>query len=510
MNHKDTVKLETERLLCPKFNSKVKIPCLVGVLVMILLTVALLPLNLYVCNFSAWIVAVLAFLSITGTIVYLKIFRIRGLTKIVLLVIAVLLCGVSSLIAFTVPYWNSYSYKQYSAETLGYDHTLTLKQAESDLDEVVSLLERIHPMFRDGLTDEIDERYNRAKVHLAEQEQITVNDLRREIQWVLNPMHDAHTSTYNNYPNDRYLKDEPQKFSEGYSVATVNGMGREELRELAKPYYSYETEALISIDAGSLASLDFYGIEAPYTFVWEKESGEQITDIYTEEDFVSLEEYRAIDRSFADSTETEEKPFVWYEIDEEKSLAVLTLTQCNAGAYYNDCVRQMFMEVKEKNIQNVAVDLRGNGGGNSLVANEFIKYLPIDTYVGASFDWRWNFLTFHFDGKQQNNRYADLTFTGSVYVLTDRNSFSSAMLFPLMIQDNHLGKVIGESPANSVNSYGDIASFYLKESGLFIQISTKKWERYDTQNQNPGDYVIPDFLCDSGDVFETLYEVIAK
>lgn len=490
-------------------NKKMKRVFLFGDIVILLLTVALLPLNLFVCNFPAWIVVALGFISVVGTLIYLLLFQTKTITKILLPVFVVLIAAVSSLFAFSVPYWNSYSFKQYSGKALNFNDTMTYKQAECDLDEVVFILKRIHPMFRSGLTDEINKRYEEAKAHLSKREHITVNDLRREIQWMLNPMHDAHTTTSNNsYPDDRYLKDVPQKFHDGYSILSVNGMNAEELRELAKPYYSYESEAFISVDVGSLASLTFYGIEAPYTFVWEKEDGEQTCAVYTDEDFVPLKEYIALRDSFTESGQTEEKPFVWYEIDEKRSLAVLTLTQCNTGDYYNDQVRKMFTEVKEKNIQNVAVDLRGNGGGNSGVANEFIRYLPVDGYSDAPSDWRWNFFTLHLNGKMKNDRYNDLTFTGKVYILTDHNSFSSAMLFPQMIQDNRLGMVIGESPANNVNSYGDIACFYLKESGLFMQVSTKRWYRIDSEN--PDDYVIPDIMCDGEDVFETLYEVITQ
>lgn len=477
-------------------------------IIILLFMAALLPLNLFVCNFPAWTVVVLGFTAAAGIIIYLLLFQTKTLTKVLLPAFVVLAAALFSLFAITVPYWNSYNFKKYSAKTLNYNDTMTLKQAVSDLDEVVSILERIHPMFRSGLTDEISRRYEEAKVHLSERERITVNDLRREIQWMLNPMHDAHTSTYNSYPDDRYLRDTLQKFYDGYYIFSVNGMSPEELKDLAKPYYSYESEAFINVDVGSLASLEFYGVEAPYTFVWEKEDGEQTTAIYTNEDFITLEDYITLRDSFTESEQTEEKPFVRYEIDEERSLAVLTLTQCNTGDYYNDQVRKMFTEIKEKSIQNVAVDLRGNGGGNSGVANEFIRYLPVDIYSDAPSDWRWNFFTLHFNGKMKNNRYNDLTFTGNVYVLTDHNSFSSAMLFPQMIQDNGLGRVIGESPANNVRSYGDIASFHLKESGLFIQVSTKKWYRIDSEN--PNNYVIPDFPCYGGDVFETLYGVVAK
>lgn len=77
----------------------------------------------------------------------------------------------------------------------------------------------------------------------------------------------------------------------------------------------------------------------------------------------------------------------------------------------------------------------------------------------------------------------------------------------MLIQDNHLGQVLGEASANSVNGYGEVAAFYLPNTGLFVQISTKKWYRIDENNSE--DYVLPDFPCESGQAMGKLYEVIA-
>ena len=53
----------------------------------------------------------------------------------------------------------------------------------------------------------------------------------------------------------------------------------------------------------------------------------------------------------------------------------------------------------------------------------------------------------------------------------------------MLIQDNHLGKIIGEPSANSVNGYGEVAYFYLPNTGLFAQVSTKKWYRWKQQKE---------------------------
>ena len=60
--------------------------------------------------------------------------------------------------------------------------------------------------------------------------------------------------------------------------------------------------------------------------------------------------------------------------------AVLTLTDCNNNDEYKRTVREMFDRVAAEGLRNVAVDLRDNRGGSSLVANESFPYLNIDSY----------------------------------------------------------------------------------------------------------------------------------
>ncbi len=491
----------------PKNQKGLKAGCMAALWVMLVLMLFLIPVNIFLVNFPGWVMSVLCILLCCGLAAYFLYFKTGRALKIILPVVFVGFSLVCSFAPYLIPYWNSYTFKGYSGKTLNYDELITGREAAEDLKALKYYLEKVHPAFQDGLTEGVNLAYEEVLARLEKAEQITVNDFRREIQTVLHPIGDAHTTTYNNYPDDKYLSTAPQKICQGYGIRSVNGKTVKEIIEEAKPYYCYETEEGINIDLGSLASLDFYGFSAPLIYEWSR-NGEIIRESCTEADFVSWEEYLEIYEQYSADEEAEEsRDFVFYEIDEEKSLAVLILTQCNYNQTYIDCIKEMFTQVKEKKIHTVAVDLRGNGGGNSMVGNEFVKYLPVDSYADGPYDWRWGPFMIHGDGFTTNKRYEDLTFDGSVYVLTDRNSFSSAKDFAMLIQDNHLGQVLGEASANSVNGYGEVAAFYLPNTGLFVQISTKKWYRIDGNNSE--DYVLPDFPCESGQAMGKLYEVIA-
>ena len=258
-----------------------------------------------------------------------------------------------------------------------------------------------------------------------------------------------------------------------------------------------------------LSGVDYLGLidQGLVIYTWEKEKGKQENESYTAEDFVTLEAYKEINEEYL--TAQEETSFVSYVIDEEKSFALLTLRECRWNQEYTDCLHQMFAEVKAQGIRRVAVDLRGNGGGNSLVANEFLRYLPVKSYKEVTGCWRlgWLMLT---DNQEtsENKPYDDLTFGGDVYVLTDASSFSSAMIFAEYIKDNRLGTLIGEAPGNTPSGYGDIAIFQMPHSGLLLHVSTKEFFRADKECADV--LVEPDIPCESVQALDVLYEQIGE
>ena len=72
--------------------------------------------------------------------------------------------------------------------------------------------------------------------------------------------------------------------------------------------------------------------------------------------------------------------WVHYSVDTAHDVGIFTLTTCTNNVEYRTVLSHFFDEVFANDIQNVIVDLRGNGGGNSSVANEFLTYIDVDTY----------------------------------------------------------------------------------------------------------------------------------
>ena len=420
-------------------------------------------------------IAVSLLVMIADLLIIIRIRSGKGL-KIPFSILSVLAVAIYNVFGIACnPYWHSNT--GYSNRPLpdSYADVLTSQQAIEDLDYMMTFLKKDHPACYGGVPSEVLERYNNVKSELESLDTITVNELCRKTEYVLSCLHDGHTYTFPQY-DYHYLKDSYSDELAGYKTVSVNGLTIDELAKQSADLISYEAESWEITRIRSLyftlEGLDYLGLDnTEVTYVFEKES------------------------------------FVSYKIDEEKSLAIMTLTSCRANSEYNKAVKDMFTEVKEKNIQHVAVDIRGNGGGNDAVIGEFFRYLDIDGYNTCGLEWRLGFIKIPYPVMyEKNEKVNDLLFTGDFYLLTSSGTFSSAMLYAQYVKDNHVGTIIGEAPGNDPNGYGEVVYFALPNSKIFMSVSTKHFIRVD---KDAGTYLVePDIECSSNEAMDKLYEVI--
>lgn len=421
---------------------------------------------------------------------------------------AFLAAGICYLSVFCNPYWGSYTFHSAPA-TLSAETVLSIEQVESDLKALEDTLSRIHPRFLNGVPAEFERAMDEARKSLAPKSTLTVNDLRRAAQTAVSSLSDAHTTVYAVVGNDRYRVDYAEMRKTGYKITAVNGVPYEDFFRENSRLVSYEAESwadhqLVDGYLTDVSGLTYLGFSTDGFTLSYSNGEEEITRSYTDADFLPYDEYMAKNAAYYESSES----FVSYEIDEEKSLALLTLSECVFNDEYCKTVREMFTEVKERGIRNVAVDLRGNGGGNSLVADEFIRYLDVDSFLSDGYQWRLGGFFMDLPSEEtKNDRVDDLTFSGNTYLLTSSSSFSSAMIFALYFKDNSLGTIIGEAPGNAPDGYGEITCFRLPASGLMLQCSTKRFTR---PNRGAAGFLVePDIPCPSLEAEEVLFSLIS-
>ncbi len=472
----------------------------------------LVALNLLVTAFPSWVMWIPAVLLAAAVAVFCtKSGGGRG-AKIALSLLSAVIAAAGVLTAYCLPYWSSVSMRSADG-TRSYDTVLTLAEAQEDMAQLRSAVNRVHPRFINGEPAEFTEAFESASLRLEEDDSITVSDLYRELQRTLSVLGDGHTNAYSNYGSEHYLKTIARRQAEGMSFHAVNGMTAEQLFEERRDLFCYEADSwgilCLKDKLSTLSGLAFLGIDPEgVEFTWINEAGESVTDTHTAADFITYDEYAAYNAEYFAAADGEQESFVSYEIDRERNLALLTLTNCRFNDQYKACLRDLFAGVKTQGIDNVAVDLRGNGGGSSLVANEFIRYLPVDSYNVDGANLRMGPFLLDCSGESinKNRQYTDLVFDGEVYLLTDSGSFSSAMMFAEYIKDNKLGTIIGEPPGNDPNGCGDVANFRLDNSGLYMSVSTKQFFRPDRECTDK--LVMPDVECEGDAALEVLCDLL--
>ena len=111
-----------------------------------------------------------------------------------------------------------------------------------------------------------------------------------------------------------------------------------------------------------------------------------------------------------------------------------------------------FLDAHEADAQRVIIDLRRNGGGNSLV------FAPVIAGLAA------------------RNRFAR---DGNLVVLIGPRTFSSGMMNALQLKHHAGGVLMGRPTGQKPNSFGEVKSFALPNLGATVNHSTKRFTQID-------------------------------
>lgn len=489
----------------------------VFLLVFNVLSVLLVPIEALFFNIPSWVFILDIILLSIADIFFLIHFSKKKHEKIIYPALNIFVGLFLLIYVFCYPYFGSTVFKLkphyyiQNAQT-----TVTQTQALHDLNFIMKKLKHIHVALKNSNSEEykkINAAYEKAVLNINKKEELTVVELAQQIESVLSVLGDAHTVVSLRYiESQHYYKDVYKHNNNNDSFVGINGISYEELLKQKSHLYSYEKESWALKDMKnhsiSLEGLAYMGIDSStgVTYTIKSEDGTLYDEIAALEDFITYDEY--VEYNHIDNENAkEEKPFCYYSIDEKLSLALLTLNSCRNNAFYSETLKEMFTEIKEKNIKNLAIDVRNNGGGSSLVINNLFKYLNIDSFSASGMIVRYGPFMVRFKNPvKKNQKINNLIFDGNVYLLSSNSSFSSAMMFAQYVKDNNVGKIIGEAPGNNPNGYGEVVHFDLPKSHIFVQISRKKFTRV---NQNTEEiYVEPDYPCDSEKALEVLEKLI--
>ena len=390
------------------------------------------------------------------------------------------------------------------------DTILTGMQAAEDLEFIVSHLQERHPACISDLPAAVRKAYEREYAELFESTEVTVLSLWQSASRVLACLGDAHTTVRAYYKDSKFL---PLLFSwkgqrlicsggeyDNYVVNKIGDVAVAQLYERFQEQFSYELDAWARHAFASRINrsdyLAFVGIDI----------GREVEISLKRQDDGSLvnKAFALQENEIAMPVETE--TFYDYSVDGASGIGIFTLRQCIYDKTYKTALKDFFISVQDEGVHSVIVDLRGNPGGNSLVANEFLRYLPVESYQVGSSAVRFGPVIWENQPGRQKNQQAEYVFSGDVYVLTSTDSFSAAMDFATLLSDNGLCTVVGEIPGNMPSSYGDVLYFQTPNALLAFTVSYKYFMRPDESKSNLP--LLPDVQISANDALEEALRLI--
>ncbi len=162
-----------------------------------------------------------------------------------------------------------------------------------------------------------------------------------------------------------------------------------------------------------------------------------------------------------------------------------------------DFFRLSFSTIQEKNYRYVIIDLQHNTGGNSLFADTLMSYLtdkPYRFFGGGHFKLsRYMLPQFQIfpelkayikpyepgsivdfpEMKLSRPLDRKTRFSGGVFCLISKRTFSTASGFAAVLKDFEIGTLVGEETGGLPTTFGDVAFYTLPRSSIIVGASMK-------------------------------------
>lgn len=407
---------------------------------------------------------------------------------------------------------------------------LTREQLIADADSLYARIYDIHPdMFAVLPQIEFEKELERIKTQF--EDSMTILDFYRRINPLVVRLGDGHTHIYvtpnmsdngkktvlpvnvsidkENYTLtvEGSYADTPIDLPVGAKIVSINGRNTKDiLREFLR-HASGENE-LFRFERVKyyfpLFLFIVYGDHTMFTITYELGGVEKMAVV----DGITLKEFREAEQKERDK-EQETRQNYSLTINENTSTAIIDFRSFIDFDKFSLFIDSTFSVIKDKNIQNLIIDIRNNGGGNSMLGDELFQYIsPVPfqqfgrslvkispTLKRIEDDITYP-LGFHSsEGDLIPLRENDKRFTGNCYLLTSNYTFSSAGSFTWAFHYFRMGKIIGEETGGLIVCFGDVITSSLPHTGIRLGVSYKKFYGYGADDSHTHgvkpDYEVP-------------------
>jgi len=159
----------------------------------------------------------------------------------------------------------------------------------------------------------------------------------------------------------------------------------------------------------------------------------------------------------------------------------------NASAAFKEYFDEFFLDVAEKGIGNVILDVRGNGGGDPYITSHLFSYLENEPYPYFSTE-----SPNYYSGLNDPIPMAENNFGGNLYILIDGGSFSSTGHLIALLDYHDIGTFIGVESGASYICTDSSRDADLPNTGAHFHYSTQAWS-VAVEGLTHGRGIMPDY-----------------
>lgn len=392
---------------------------------------------------------------------------------------------------------------------------MTVQQVREDKDFLIQNIDEISvaPYSRISMENFVREMQN-AEKQLVKQSIISNIDFYKAFQPVIVKLEDGHTElNISNYiaKTDYFIFPFSVNISEegifikfikstyneyvtgdlkGKKITDINGKNSSEIVELLQRYTSGETPKSRLELSGDYFN-DYYNL-----FL---ENGNSMEITLNNSRKLKIPLLRNSEKKSTISKVAVTKSY-YYEIRKDKNYAVFTFNQFVNLEQFKSFLQNMFTDLKAQGIKNFIIDVRANGGGDSELGDELLKYLvakPFSQYEKTLVkysDIRKEYIKASEIDSAELKKYLrgisgtvgvinhsknviepkndNERFTGNIYLLISGQTFSSAADFANAFKFYKAGKIIGSETGGFIISPGEVVERQLPNSKLFLNVSS--------------------------------------
>ncbi len=420
------------------------------------------------------------------------------------------------------------------------DTLITKKDIVEDISYLKNTLEAIHPDLYNSYS-EADFTKSLDSLISIDKNEISVNLFKNQLARIVALLNDGHTGTsteiFNKKPTSYFpvkidLKshniclDRTNTIRKGAKIISINSVKIEDIIEQIYPYLWGDTYRF------KMALLEYeFPVQLWRNFGWQGEfavkysfQGKSYNKVIKGSQIATFYNYYGDVEGHFDIIK-----------EQNENFGFLKLSEFEASKDYFRFIDDCFTKLNKDSVENLVIDIRDNGGGNSVLADYIFQYITERPYCQCGSDsiivkyskpvrsffrkysfkkpyflpfmlfmpeyWKARGTKVYKNKQVSSNLKEEVRYKGNVYLITSNFCFSTADDFARVFKYYNMGTIIGKETGGIRDSFGDFVLFSLPNSKIQCSCSRKYFKGLNL-NDNAKDGVKPDYELDCKDYSE--------